>query len=83
MCLEGVAALGYEMGQIPEAARLWGAAEAIREAINYPRPLPGRRRYEQRVEAARAEIDAEAFEAAWQEGREMPTEEAVASALSV
>ena len=66
----------------PRAALLWGAAERLREEIRSPiRPddLPEN---EQQVAAARiAFADDAAFDEAWQEGRAMKLEEAIALAL--
>src|SRR5262249_22718949 len=64
-CLAGlgsVAALDEE----PElAARLWGAAERLRQAIGC-RPAPAARAaYERALAAARAQLDEATFAAAW------------------
>jgi hypothetical protein len=65
------------------AARLFGAAEGLREAIGsgivQQTMDPGD--YDQHVAALRAQLDAEAFAAAWAEGRAMLLEEAVEYAL--
>jgi hypothetical protein len=81
-CLAGlgsVAALGEE----PErAARLWGAAERLREAIGC-RPAPAARlTYERAQAATRAQVGEAAFAAAWAEGQAMTLEQAHAEALS-
>ena len=67
------------------AARLWGAAEALLEAIETTVYIyaPDRSLYQSQVTAARAQLDDEAaWEAAWAEGRAMTPEEAVEYALS-
>jgi hypothetical protein len=71
------------MGREMEAARLWGAAVALRASIGIVLPVLGRARFEERVAAARARSDAAAFEAAWAEGQAMPPEEALVYALGV
>src|SRR5215207_7253833 len=66
------------------AARLWGAAEALREVIGLPLTPFARAmcRYESHLAAARSQLDEEAWEAAWAEGRQMTPEQAVEYALS-
>jgi hypothetical protein len=69
-------------GSAGRAARLWGAAERVREQIGSSLPPGECLRYEQQVATARAALaDAAAFDAAWREGRAMPLEQAVAYAL--
>jgi hypothetical protein len=62
-------------------ARLLGAAEALRESVHAPVPLPERSRHDRCVAAAHAALDEEAFARAWTEGRAMTLEQAVACAL--
>lgn len=81
--LLGVAAVADSQGQSARAARLWGAAEALREAIglslgDYERSAYG---YEERIGAARSRLDETTWEAAWAEGRTMIPEQAVNYAL--
>jgi tetratricopeptide (TPR) repeat protein len=80
--LEGVARLRVAQRAWEHAARLWGAAEALREAIGAPLPPVSRQAYERETSAVRNAMTAEAFEAAWTQGREMSREEAVAFALN-
>ena len=78
--LAGTLAMG---GQGLRAARLFGAAEALREATGLtiehatPRAL-----YEQHLAALRAQLDPDTLAAAWAEGRAMPLEDAIAEALA-
>jgi predicted ATPase/DNA-binding XRE family transcriptional regulator len=78
--LAGIAARHDEPGR---AARLYGAAEAVGEAasvtIAFP---PARALYEQDLAIVGAQLDAETFEAFWEEGRSMTVKEAVAEALA-
>jgi hypothetical protein len=80
--LEGLAGALTMMGQGPRAARLFGAAEALRErtgsAIGF---ATLRELYERHLETLRAQLDAKTFEAAWSEGRAMSPEQAVEYAL--
>jgi non-specific serine/threonine protein kinase len=75
--LEALAPVGVACGRADKSARLWGAAERLREEIGTPLPPNERVRYEQKVAAARAALGDAAFERAWQEGRAMTMEEAV------
>ena len=73
--------LAVAEGQPARAARLGGAAEALREALGaalHPVLHPG---HDQAVQAMRAALGEEAFAAAWAEGQALPLEEAVALAL--
>jgi hypothetical protein len=81
--LEGLAGLVATQGTLRWAAQLWGAAEALREAIEVPRLPVDRRGYEQAVGAARAQLGEEAFASAWQEGRTMSPEQALATSGEV
>lgn len=64
------------------AARLYGAAQNIRDALNTPLPAIARALHEEPMSAARAALGEEAFAAAWAEGRALTTEQAVAEALN-
>src|SRR5581483_10291255 len=80
-CLELLAAVASAQGQPERAARLFGAAEALRQEIGAPVPPPERAAHASRVSAARAGCDAAAFAAAWAAGRAMRLEEAITYAL--
>jgi len=77
--LEGLAGVVATQGALRWAAQLWGAAEALREAIDVPRLPVDRRGYEQAVATVRAQLGEEAFAIAWQEGRTMSPEQARAA----
>jgi hypothetical protein len=64
-----------------QAARLGGAAEALREALSMPLAVDARTAHEQMMGSLRAALGEAAFAAAWAEGRALPLEEAVALAL--
>jgi tetratricopeptide (TPR) repeat protein len=74
-CLEGLAALEAAQGAPCHAARLWGAAEAQREAIGAPIYPVYRASYEQARAQARATLGEQAFRTAWAEGRSMTPEQ--------
>jgi predicted ATPase/DNA-binding SARP family transcriptional activator/DNA-binding CsgD family transcriptional regulator len=75
--LDGLACSAGEKGEAERAARLFGAAEALREAIGYlqaPRESALRKPY---LEAARSRLDEAAWEKAFTEGKAMGLEKAV------
>jgi predicted ATPase/class 3 adenylate cyclase/DNA-binding CsgD family transcriptional regulator len=78
--LEGLAAVVAAQGSYAWAAHLWGAAEALREALGVPLPLVERASYARAVAAARAQLGERAFAAAWAKGRTMSPEQALAAA---
>jgi DNA-binding CsgD family transcriptional regulator len=80
--LEGFAGLAGAKAQGGRAARLWGAAEALRKTIGDPLSIEGRLYFERSMVAARAQLGEAAWEAAFAEGRAMDLEEAVEYALS-
>ena len=61
------------------AAKLWGAAEALREAIGAPIPPLERPTYECAVTAIRTQLGEETFAAAWALGRSMTPDQALAA----
>jgi len=81
--LEGLAALEVAQGMPEQAARLWGAAEALREAIGAPMHPVDRVWQEQALTLARATLGEQALTAAWEEGRGMTAEQALATQVSV
>jgi ATP/maltotriose-dependent transcriptional regulator MalT len=77
--LEGLAALEAGQGAPSLAARLWGAAEALREAIGAPIYPVYRASYEQAIAQARATLGEQTFRNAWAEGRSMTPEQVLAT----
>jgi DNA-binding CsgD family transcriptional regulator len=77
--LEGLAAVVAAQGQAAWAARLWGAAEALRETLSMPLPPVYRSDYERAVAAARIQLGGQLFAVAWAEGRAMTPDQALAS----
>jgi predicted ATPase/DNA-binding XRE family transcriptional regulator len=67
--------------QPARAARLFGAAEALRETAGTPLPPVNRADYARDVAAARAHIGEDAFAAAWAAGRALSLERAIADVL--
>lgn len=79
--LESLAALAQVQGNVRRAARLFGATDALRQAIQVPLENVDCADYEQSVTATRAQLDENTFAKAWAEGRAMSKEQAVAYAL--
>ena len=75
-CLEELAAVVTAQGEAVWGARLWGAAEALRDMVGSPLPPVFRADYERSVAAARTQLGEKAFTAAWAEGRTMTPEQA-------
>jgi predicted ATPase/DNA-binding SARP family transcriptional activator/Tfp pilus assembly protein PilF len=68
--------------EIPEkAARLWGAAERLRDEIGSPILSSDQDEHDQHVTQVRATLDEEDFTQIWAEGRTMQTERAIEYAL--
>ncbi len=70
------------VGKAIREARLYGAAQGLRESAGIPlMDLEAREHSEHSVATARSEVEEEAWERAWEEGRAMTLEEAVSYAL--
>jgi predicted ATPase len=80
-CLDGLAGVATARGEPERAARLLGAEEALRETHALPVYPAIRVDHERNVAATRAALSAEAFAAAWAEGRAMALEQAIEDAL--
>ncbi|HEY6407699.1 MAG TPA: tetratricopeptide repeat protein, partial [Ktedonobacteraceae bacterium] len=81
--LEGLAGVVAVQGEPAWAARLWGMAEALREAWGTPLPPVYRADYEHSVTDACAQLGKEAFTTAWAEGRGMTPEQVLAERKSM
>jgi predicted ATPase len=79
--LEGLAGLAAAERQPERVAHLFGAAEALRQAIGALRPPLDRAAYDQLTAAVRAALGEDAFAAAWAAGQAMSLEEALNEAL--
>ena len=79
VCLRGVGIAAAAQGRPVEAARLWGTAESLCEALKISVP-PIERAFVGRAAAAvRTELGEELFRASWVEGRAMTPEQALAA----
>jgi predicted ATPase/DNA-binding SARP family transcriptional activator len=80
-CLEGLGRVAWKQGRLERAARCLAAAETLRKAIGARLPAPEAPGWERSVAAVRCALSEEAFATAWEAGRAMTLEEAVADAL--
>jgi hypothetical protein len=83
LCIEGLASVAGMHGEAERAARVFGAAQALREAMNIDYAPLTERHYARHREAAHAAIDASAWAAAWAAGRALSLDEAIAAAFAV
>jgi predicted ATPase len=79
-CFEGLAAVYTFQGRTKAAARLLGAAEALRERLGVELAPAERETHDETVAAVRSALGA-SFAAEWDEGRSMSLDKAVAYAL--
>jgi hypothetical protein len=81
--LDCFATLTMAQQQARLAARLLGAAEALREAISAPVPPDERDDNEQTLAAARTQLGEKNFTAAWAEGRKMTPAQVLAAGAAL
>ena len=74
-CLEGLAAVACARQQPRQAAHLFGAAAALREAIGAPLPPADQAAYDSAVAAARGALGADSFAQEWAAGRMLEWEQ--------
>jgi non-specific serine/threonine protein kinase len=80
--LQGLACVAGTTGESKHAARLFGAAEALREAAGYHDTPEDDALLAPYLAMARSRLDEAAWEAAWAEGRAMSMEQAIEYAFS-
>jgi non-specific serine/threonine protein kinase len=78
-----LAAIATEHGELRLAARLYGSVAALREAIAAPLAPTERAGYEAAVDAIRAGLPGNSFAAAWEAGRVLSLDQAVAEAAAL
>jgi predicted ATPase/Tfp pilus assembly protein PilF len=79
--LEGLAGVAGVQGRPQDAARLFGRAEAIREAVGAPLLPHDRSRYASTIAAAREQLDDQSWRRAWAEGRGQTADEGSVAVL--
>lgn len=81
--LEGLAAVASASGDPRRAARLLGAASALRTRLGAPLPPTDSRFYDHILGAVRRQLSPPSFAREWQSGESLPLERVVAEAGSV
>jgi len=81
-CFEGLAAVLAFTGEADPAARLLGAAEALRESVGVDLAPTERETHETTTAAVREALGEKRFSAAWHLGRDLSLEDAIAYALA-
>jgi non-specific serine/threonine protein kinase len=81
--LECLATLAMRAEQPERAARLFGAAEALRERIRIAMTAREHAEYERTVADLRAGMDPEAFASAWAKGRSLSLDQAILLAVQI
>ena len=79
---EALAALAADEGDLERAVRLLGASEALREARGFALFPFLQPEHDRVLSAARRGVDPDAFSAAWNEGRTLSIDQAVAFAIA-
>ncbi len=80
-CVDGLADVAWAHEFPERAARMFGAAEGLRESIGAALPLADQLELDQNVSAVRAHLGDEAWTSAWAGGRAMTLDQAIAYAL--
>jgi predicted ATPase/class 3 adenylate cyclase len=82
-CVAGLAGVAAAEGQLARAARLFGAAQGLLEAMGVVVPLAERAAsgHDCNMAAVRAALGEASFAAAWAAGQALPLERAIAEAL--
>ena len=77
--LEGLARVVVAQGEPAWAVRLWGAAEALREAMDAPIAPIDRSEYKKQVAGACRSLAETSLRATWKDGRRMTPQQALAA----
>ncbi|HEX2915874.1 MAG TPA: AAA family ATPase [Chloroflexia bacterium] len=81
--LEGLAMVEAEHGRVLQAARLWGAAEAMRELTGQRRLHVFQRSYERVLTTSRSKVEASDWDTAWAQGRALTPAQALSEGLEM
>jgi non-specific serine/threonine protein kinase len=80
--LEGLAGVAGEQGSPERAARLFGAADALRRSIGIPIAPADLPLHERSLTLPRSQVDPQTWHARWSEGAAMDPEQSIAYALA-
>lgn len=81
-CLTGIASVLLVTGKVDDAARLFGASEALRETLGAVLWPANRMEYDRDLALLRKSMEAEPLAAAWACGGNMPMDQAIAEAIN-
>jgi non-specific serine/threonine protein kinase len=81
-CLHGLASLACVAQQYERAARLFGAANQLRDALGYRSKPADQKFYDHHTAKTRAGVQEAAFASAWAEGRAMTLDQAIEYGLA-
>ena len=81
MQLVDYAMLWLEIGRLEQAAQLLGASAALQDSMSVYLPFPGQRTYDRIMDQVRALLGTDTFLAAWEAGRKLSYDEAIALVL--
>jgi non-specific serine/threonine protein kinase len=82
-CLSAVAAFALAHGELPRAARLFGASEALQEAIYTPVSTWDSEQVQRNVAILRQKLPSPELDAHWAAGRALSMEQAIDDALAM
>jgi hypothetical protein len=82
LCLAGLAGVAGMQRQPERAVRLFGAADALAELLQERPTAPHQIELERNLALARAQLDEATFAAAWEAGRALTLEQAIAEATA-
>lgn len=82
-CLERLAEIAMARGQTAKSAQVFGSAAALRESIGSVMDSVDQPEYENKMVTLRTQLGEEQFLIAWEQGRRLAMEQAVASALEL
>jgi DNA-binding SARP family transcriptional activator/predicted ATPase len=85
LCLAGLAGVASAMGEAERATKLLSITKTVLEASNVPLPLgpADQAAYDRYLAATEAQLDPQAFAAAWEAGGRMTLSQAIACALEL
>ncbi len=81
-CLEKLAELAFQNGDLEKSARILGGAARVRREVNSPINTADKPNYDALLSALHDRLGAETFETAWNAGTRLPSIEAIQNELN-
>jgi hypothetical protein len=82
-CVEGLAGIAQAMGELEQAAELFGAASAARSALGVPLPPVDQPAIDEKVSSLRSALGEASFQRAWSLGQLTTIEQAAMIAARI